>query len=273
MASITVNPTPTVDVSGATLVTANCGQATGGVNGISGSNVSGGTTPYNYQWINTATGAVVSTSASLSNAAAGNYSLEVTDANNCVANVSGGVSTFSVPSSVAVHAQFTTNPSPAAGTIPLAISFSNTSTGASNYIWTFGDGSGSISANANNTYTNTGTYIVTLVALNGTCTDTARAIVVADIPTTLIIPNVFSPNGDGTNDQFFINNTGMRSLNCNIFNRWGQLLFSITAPDQAWDGKTPNGLAAPEGTYMYMLEALGLDGKTYKQQGTVTLVR
>ena len=79
--------------------------------------------------------------------------------------------------------------------------------------------------------------------------------------------------GDGINDAFFIINTGMVSLNSNIFNRWGQLLFTITAPNQSWDGKTPNGDNAPEGTYMYILQAQGLDGKAYKQDGTVTLVR
>jgi gliding motility-associated-like protein len=267
---ITVNPTPTVDVSGTSLDSATCGQANGGVTGI---NVVGGTPNFTYQWYD-ANGAISgATSLNLSNVSTGNYTLQAIDANGCIATEAGGVPTFSVPASTAVHAQFTTNPNPAIGSVPLAVSFTNTSNGASNYIWVFGDGNGSLSVNASNTYTNTGTYTVTLIAINGACRDTARAIVVADISTTLIIPNVFSPNGDGTNDQFFINNTGMSSLNCDIFNRWGQLLFSITAPDQAWDGKTPNGLAAPEGTYMYMLQALGLDGKTYKQQGTVTLVR
>ena len=65
----------------------------------------------------------------------------------------------------------------------------------------------------------------------------------------------------------------MSSLNCQIFNRWGQLLKTLTAPNQSWDGTVPNGDKAPEGTYMYILEAQGLDGKIYKQQGTLLLAR
>jgi gliding motility-associated-like protein len=112
-----------------------------------------------------------------------------------------------------------------------------------------------------------------MIASNGSCRDTVRTTIIAETPTSMIIPNVFSPNGDGINDEFFIINTGMTSLNCEIFNRWGQLLFTITAPHQSWDGKTPNGQKAPDGTYMYLLQATGVDGVTYKQQGTVTLVR
>ena len=213
------------------------------------------------------------TSPSLSGQLIGSYSLQVTDANGCIANVSGGSSTFTVPASAAIVAQAITNPSPAIGNVPLAVSFTNTSTGNGSYVWSFGDGNSSIATNPTNTYTNVGNYTVTLTATNGSCSNSYTIAVVVNIPTTLIIPNVFTPNGDGTNDEFFIPNTGMASLNCDIFNRWGQLLYTITAPDQGWDGITPNGDKAPEGTYMFILEAKGLDGKTYKQQGTVMLVR
>jgi gliding motility-associated-like protein len=158
--------------------------------------------------------------------------------------------------------------------------FTNGSTGnpagaTLSYVWYFGDNSATSTAtNPSHVYNAIGTYSVILVASNnGNCPDTARATVVADVATTLIIPNIFSPNGDGINDQFFINNTGMSSLTCTIFNRWGQLLFTITEPNQAWDGRTPNGDKAPDGTYMYILQAQGMDGKSYKQEGTLTLVR
>ena len=89
----------------------------------------------------------------------------------------------------------------------------------------------------------------------------------------MIIPNIFTPNGDNINDVFYIINTGMISLTCDIYNRWGQLLHTITAPNQGWDGIEPNGDKAPDGTYLFILQAQGNDGKTYKQQGTVTLFR
>jgi gliding motility-associated-like protein len=270
--SVMVIPAPSVNVSGVSLDSAKCGLATGGVSGIA---IVGGAPTYTYQWYDSNGAIPGATSISLSNVATGNYSLQVTDANGCMANGTGGVTTFSVPASTAVHAQFSTNPSPTLGTVPLAITFSNTSNGASNYIWSFGDAANTYttSTNANFTYTSAGTFTATLIAINGACADTAYIVIIAKIPTTIIIPNIFSPNGDGTNDEFFINNTGMQSLNCDIFNRWGQLLYTLTAPNQSWDGKLVNGDKAPEGTYMYILEAHGLDNKVYKQQGTLTLVR
>ncbi len=67
-----------------------------------------------------------------------------------------------------------------------------------------------------------------------------------------ILPNVFTPNGDGANELFipypyrFIN-----SIEINIFNRWGNLVFQSTNPDINWDGKTKNGEDVAEGTYYY----------------------
>ncbi|MHB8262069.1 MAG: T9SS type B sorting domain-containing protein, partial [Bacteroidia bacterium] len=174
---------------------------------------------------------------------------------------------------LAVTASFSTTPSSATGSIPLSILFTNNSTGATNYTWTFGDGNTSFSVSPSNTYTNIGTYTVILTAMNGTCIAKDSITITADVATSFTVPNVFSPNGDGVNDEFFIINTGMSSLNCDIFNRWGQLLFTITAPGQSWDGKAPNGDNAPDGTYLFMLQMQSLDGKTYKQQGTVTLIR
>ena len=271
--SLTVNPTPTVNVGTGVVDSAKCGLATGGVHGISNSSIVSGTPAFSYQWTNTATGAVVSTSPTLGGQLVGSYSLQITDSKGCIASVTGGSSTFTVPTSNAVHASATINP--ISGNVPLVVSFTNTSTFASSYTWNFGDTHTSTLASPTNTYTSMGTYNGTLVAVDasGSCRDTLKFTIVAITPTTIIIPNVFTPNGDGTNDVFFIPNTGMVSLNCDIYNRWGQLLHSITAPNQGWDGIVPNGDKAPEGTYMYILQAQGLDGKTYKQQGTVMLVR
>jgi gliding motility-associated-like protein len=112
-----------------------------------------------------------------------------------------------------------------------------------------------------------------MIATNGTCTDTARTTIIVDVPTTIVIPNVFSPNGDNINEEFGIVCTGMKSLTCDIFNRWGQKVFTITAPNQTWDGRMDNGHMASEGTYFFMVNALGVDGKTYTYQGPLTLVK
>ncbi|HKC67193.1 MAG TPA: gliding motility-associated C-terminal domain-containing protein, partial [Bacteroidia bacterium] len=278
--TLTVYPTPTVNVAGAIKDTATCGQINGGVHGISSSNVTSGTAPYSFAWINTSVSSTdtVSHSATLGNQPAGTYNLVVTDANGCVANTTGGSSTFTVPAIAQPTALISTTPSPATGAAPLNVVFTNQSINVDStktvYVWIFGDNNtGGIAHDTSHTYTSTGSYTATLIAITGSCSDTARVPILVETPTTLVIPNVFTPNGDGVNDVFFIINTGMVSLNCDIYNRWGQLLHTITAPNQGWDGIVPNGDKAPDGTYMYILQAQGVDGKTYKQNGTVTLIR
>ena len=58
------------------------------------------------------------------------------------------------------------------------------------------------------------------------------------------VPNVFTPNGDGTNDFFVVDNHGMETLNMLIFNRWGEKVFEWNTTQTAWDG---TGLDMEEG--------------------------
>ena len=270
---ITVNPTPTVNLNGASFDTVKCNQP-GGVVNINASNVGGGTAPYTYQWTNVNTGSTYTsnTTPSFTNQPAGTYSLLVTDVHGCTATNTGTVSTTQVVPSLSVTASFTT--SAVTGNAPLAVSFTNTSNNAITYTWTLGNGTTSNLYNPPaTTYSNVGTYTVMLIAMNGACISKHSVIVTVDVPTNLIIPNIFSPNGDGVNDQFFIISTGINSLTCDIFNRWGELLYTMNAPNQVWDGRAPNGGNAPDGTYFYILQAQGVDGKTYKQNGPLTLIR
>jgi len=271
--TVHVNPTPTVNINSASLDTVKCNQL-GGVVNINTSNVGNGTAPYVFQWTNVTTGSTYTsnTTPSFTNQPAGTYSLLVTDAHGCVATNSGTVSTTQVVPSLSVTASFIPNSPIGSGS--LTVSYTNTSTNATTYTWTLGNGIGSTLINPPATsYTAVGTYTVVLYAQNGGCIDSAKTVVTIDVPTTFIIPNIFSPNGDGVNDDFFIINTGINTLTCYIYNRWGELLFTINAPNQVWDGKAPNGGNAPDGTYFYILQAQGVDGKTYKQNGPLTLVR
>jgi gliding motility-associated-like protein len=273
--TVTINSLPNINVSSATKDSSKCGLADGGITGLTPSDITGGLPPFLYQWYNGSTPIPGATSLVLNNVSNGTYSLQVTDANGCMVNGSGGTTTFTVPLITKPKAAFSTNPSgPVAASVPLTVSFDNQSIGATTYTWTFGEGPGSNLMNPPNViYTNVNTYTVMLIVANNGCSDTTTATITAEVATTIIIPNIFSPNGDGVNDMFFIPNTGMTSLNCEIFNRWGQLLYTLNSPNQAWDGKAPDGNKAPDGTYMYLLQAEGLNGKTYKQQGTLTLIR
>ncbi len=89
-------------------------------------------------------------------------------------------------------------------------------------------------------------------------------------------PNVFTPNGDGINDYFFPRNLlarGLTSFKMDIYNRWGQNIYSTTSTDgQGWDGKF-NNEPQPQGVFIYVIEAKFKDGQKIKKQGNVTLVR
>jgi gliding motility-associated-like protein len=85
-----------------------------------------------------------------------------------------------------------------------------------------------------------------------------------------IIPNVFSPNGDGINDTWDITNTNYYpELSINIYTRSGQLIFHSVGYSKPWDGKQ-NGKDLPIGTYYYVLRL----AKTLPPVGAgVTLLR
>ena len=90
------------------------------------------------------------------------------------------------------------------------------------------------------------------------------------------LPNAFTPNGDGMNDYFFPRELlakGLTSFSMDIYNRWGEMIFSTTSTTGAgWDGRF-NGQPQPEGVYVYRIKATFKDGQKFDHQGNVTLLR
>ncbi|MFT3823557.1 MAG: gliding motility-associated C-terminal domain-containing protein [Chitinophagaceae bacterium] len=87
-----------------------------------------------------------------------------------------------------------------------------------------------------------------------------------------VMPNAFSPNGDGKNDCFGIKYWGViQKLDFSIFNRYGQLIFHSTTSGACWDGRF-RGVDQPIGTYVYSIKAVTQCG-VIDRKGTVTLVR
>ncbi|MDQ3073869.1 MAG: gliding motility-associated C-terminal domain-containing protein, partial [Bacteroidota bacterium] len=70
----------------------------------------------------------------------------------------------------------------------------------------------------------------------------------------LWVPNTFSPNEDGHNDSFLCIGVGMAEYRMQVYDRWGQLIFSAESIHTGWDGKT-KGLPVPEGLYLYSIQA------------------
>ena len=87
------------------------------------------------------------------------------------------------------------------------------------------------------------------------------------------VPNVFTPDGNGINELFVINDNCIKDFHLQIYNRWGMKLFETTLPGHGWDGRTDSGLPSPEGTYYYILKTISLSGKESSSAGSVLLLR
>jgi gliding motility-associated-like protein len=199
----------------------------------------------------------------------GLYTITVTNTTNGCTSTDT-VSVISVPSP---DASFT--PSPSSGIFPLLVNFTNNSTNATTYFWDFGDGTNSVlTTPPADTYNAPGTYTVMLIASNGgACPDTTYATIVVFDEFTLIIPNVFTPNGDNTNDLFTLNGTGVASIDAAIYDRWGLKLYQWTNLGGGWDGRTSAGAVCSDGTYYYIITATGQDGTAHTFTGFLQLTR
>jgi gliding motility-associated-like protein len=86
------------------------------------------------------------------------------------------------------------------------------------------------------------------------------------------LPNAFTPNGDGLNDEFHADGLFIKEFKLEIWNRFGEGVFAGTSFRQGWDGKI-NGQIAPVDTYMYKVEATDKLGVSYKRTGTLQLLK
>ncbi len=89
-----------------------------------------------------------------------------------------------------------------------------------------------------------------------------------ELPCTINIPNVFTPNGDNVNDEFKIELCDSTNFNLIIYNRWGNIIFESSKSQAAWNGRTTSGEVCVEGTYYF---AVTTDSK--KEKGFIQLVR
>lgn len=90
----------------------------------------------------------------------------------------------------------------------------------------------------------------------------------------LLIPTGFSPNGDGVNDIFKIEkHLNIKQLDyLEVYNRWGQKMFSTTKLDQGWDG-TFNGDPCPTGSYTWQIQVTNYDNEKISKSGSLEVIR
>jgi gliding motility-associated-like protein len=88
----------------------------------------------------------------------------------------------------------------------------------------------------------------------------------------IFVPNAFSPDADGLNDEVFVRGRFIESLFFQIYNRWGELVFETRDQQRGWDGTHRGELATPD-VYVYYLEAFCIDGQRFEKKGNITLIR
>jgi gliding motility-associated-like protein len=143
--------------------------------------------------------------------------------------------------------------------------------------WDFGDGaSGFGGTTISHQYEIPGTYTAWAKFTDGSGEEHSQPIIIiveADDFLKNFIPNVFTPNGDGTNEVFTIKSDQLSSVDVSIYDRRGRQIARFTDPDIGWDGLIEGGTQAEQGTYFYVIYAQGTDGQTHNYKGTLKLIR
>jgi len=313
-----VNPTPKPDTI--TTTPQRCGSANGS---ITVGNIPNGTPPFTYQLTNLQnTTTTTQSTNTFTNLSTGYYQLSTSDSKGCqwqsdtlfvpvVNDITANFGVYTIPWSF----PFSTNP---IGVAPLTVYTQNSSVNANSYEWTISqqspvDSSQDIIAqytsfNTQHSFEDGGTFEICLLAYNNipVCGDTACK-TISITPNSgvdslvFVVPNVFSPNHDGNNDNFVLQVQGvnlLEKIEVEIFNRWGQEVGSRKTEVRSgipafagmtggggmtelviWDGRTTSGTPVPEGTYFYVINytkipaSAGMTGEVESLKGSVTLLR
>ncbi len=210
-------------------------------------------------------------------AQAGAYSvtLQVTSAAGCSAttvytnliNVTAyPVANFSCPASASIYTP--------------SIQFTDLSTGATSWHWDFGDSYNmatdtSSERNPSHTYSHVGNYCAMLTVGNaGMCFDSLQICVDITPEFTCFIPNAFSPNHDGINDEFYCKATNVLTFEMTIYDRWGNKVFFTDDLLHYWMGDmNENKVVQQEDVYVYVIHIKDTNKEKHDYIGNVTLVR
>jgi len=147
------------------------------------------------------------------------------------------------------------------------------------YSWSFSDQQnvGLQGQTVDHTYSAAGVYQVQLAVqtVNG-CVDTVKRSIEVFEDFNVYIPNSFSPNGDGVNEEFYPQGTGISDLKFSfeIYDRWGELIFATTDLTKHWNGiKTGGSNIVQQDVYVYKISCQSTKGDKFSKSGHVTLIR
>ena len=114
-----------------------------------------------------------------------------------------------------------------------------------------------------------GNYYDTLTAANGCDSIIKTALTVSE--SSVFVPNIFTPNGDGKNDVFKITGIAISDFKIEIFNRWGIKVFETADKNKSWDGKDLQGQKVDSGVYYFVI--ISTDNTEIIKRGNVTLLK
>lgn len=155
------------------------------------------------------------------------------------------------------------------------ISFFDASEIASTWDWDLGDGASSILTNPVHEYADSGSFIVSLYIENTFgCRDTVKREIRIRPAYAIWVANTFTPNGDGINDEFFIDGFGLKEVELSIYNRWGNLLYyrSGLNTQVVWMGDYKGGLVQDD-VYVYKARIKDVFNEWHDIIGKVTILK
>ncbi len=236
----------------------NCGQSNGQIS----LNITGGTSPFTYNWTPSGPNSPL-----LTNLTGGQYSVTVTDASGCTAN-----STFTVD----VVGTLPVSVNPSSVSITEGETVELTASGGISYTWTPSTGINCLTTSCDTVSASplvTTTYEVVVTSATG-CQGTEYVTVYVNpiCSKEIFVPTIFSPNNDGKNDQQCVLGNCIASMEFSIYNRWGEKVFSTTDQNQCWDGLY-KGKKVNSGVFIYRLNAKLINGSEVNQSGNITVTQ
>ena len=151
------------------------------------------------------------------------------------------------------------------------VSFKSNAKNHTSVEWTFGDGEFGFGENISHTYERPGTYNVKMEVFNDEQSQTTeRKVIIKGTSKVGVVPNVFTPNNDGRNDNFFVKCKEIETFYISVKDTRGNEVFTSTDPDFIWNGENQGGDIV-KGNYIVVIIAEGEDGQTYKEMKTLRL--
>lgn len=197
------------------------------------------------------------------------YTLKVTNAQGCI-------STDTVTVRVLPVTQVTASANPVSITIGQSSQISSTGVPGYTYKWSPIDGlDNPNSPNPKATPKQTTTYTLTVTTPDG-CVQTRSVTITVIIPECaepfIFLPNAFTPNDDGKNDEWCLRSNIVASMTLIVFDRWGEKVFETRNQSTCWDGRHKGKLLNPD-VYGFYLTVNCVNGQKFTKKGNVTILR